>query len=81
MCEYCNEPTKNIKLHRQRTDTNIVECYIHGLCNGYAIFLRQDLKINITSDLKVKISQLNKLAYIDINFCPFCGRKLSEVSE
>lgn len=76
MCEYCNKPAKKIKWHRQDTDTNISECFILGADDGYAMFLRQGLKANITDDLKIKISQNNDLAYIYINYCPFCGRKL-----
>lgn len=81
MCKFCETPTENIKWHRQNTDTNIVECFIHGTSDGYAIFLRQGLKVTITDDLKTKISQLNEYAYIDINFCPFCGRKLTETED
>ena len=81
MCEFCEEPTKSIKWHRQDTDTNIAECFIHGASDGHVMFLRQGLKVTITGDLKTKISQLNEYAYIDINFCPFCGRKLSGENE
>lgn len=78
MCEYCKEPTKSIKWNRQYTDTNISECFIHGASDGYAMFLRQGLKASITDDLKVKISQNNEYAYINIKYCPFCGQKLTE---
>lgn len=81
MCEFCKEPTKSIKWHRQDTDTNISECFIHGASDGYAMFLRQGLKASIADDLKVKISQNNEYAYINIKYCPFCGRKLSETED
>ncbi len=81
MCEYCKEPTKTIKWHRQDTDTNIAECFIHGASDGYAMFLRQGLKTDITDDFKLKINQMNEYAYIDINYCPFCGKKLGKTGE
>ena len=60
MCKYCEEPTKNIRLHRQATDSNVSECFIHKAADGAAIFLRDS----------------NEYVYIDIEYCPFCGRKL-----
>lgn len=81
MRKFCEEPTKTIKWHRQDTDANISECFIHGASDGYAMFLRQGLKVNITDDLKSKISQHNKYAYIDINYCLFCGNELRKAGE
>lgn len=78
MCKFCEEPTKTIKWHRRDTDANIADCFIHGASAGYAMFLRQGLKTDITDDLKAKISQHNKYAYIDINYCPFCGNELKK---
>ena len=76
MCEFCKAPTKILKLHRQETDSNIVECFIHGASDGYALFLRQDMKAYIDDDMKPKIKQGNEYVYLDINFCPICGRDL-----
>ena len=76
MCEFCEAPTKSLKLHRQETDSNIVECFIHGASDGYALFLRQDMKTYIDDDMKPKIKQGNEYVYLDINFCPICGRDL-----
>lgn len=75
MCEYCEEPTRNIKLHRQDTDSNIVECFIHKESDGAALFMRQDLVAKL-SDRKLNVKQMNDYVYADINYCPFCGRKL-----
>lgn len=79
MCEFCEEPTKSLKFHRQETDSNIVESFIHGASDGYALFLRQDLKASIGEDFKPKVKQGNKYVYLDINYCPICGRKLEGV--
>lgn len=82
MCEFCKAPTKSLKWHRQETDSNIVECFIHGASDGYALFLRQDIKTYIDDDMKPKIKQGNEYVYLDINFCPICGRDLrSEENE
>lgn len=76
MCEFCVSPTKSLKLHRQETDSNIVECYIHGASDGYALFLRQDLRVWIDDDRNPRIQQGNEYVYLDINYCPICGRDL-----
>lgn len=75
MCEYCEEPTRNIKLHRQDTDSNIVECFIHKESDGAALFIRQNLVVDI-SGRQLNIKQMNDYVYVDINYCPFCGKKL-----
>lgn len=75
MCKFCEEPTKNINFHRQETDSNICECYIHKCNDGAALFLRESMVVNLT-DEELKIKQENELVYIDIKYCPFCGRKL-----
>lgn len=75
MCKYCEEPTRNIKFHRQDTDSNIVECFIHKASDGAALFIRQDLVAKL-EDCKINVKQMNKYVYAGINYCPFCGRKL-----
>lgn len=75
MCEYCEEPTKNIKFHRQDTDSNITECFIHKENDGAALFIRQDLVAKL-SDRRLNVKQMNEYVYLDICYCPFCGRKL-----
>lgn len=75
MCQYCEEPTRNIKLHRQDTDTNIIECFIHKCNDGAALFMKQNFVTRIINN-KIGIRQMNEYAYMDIYYCPFCGRKL-----
>lgn len=75
MCQFCEEPTKDIKLHRQETDSNISECFIHKCDDGAALFLRESLVVHL-KDKGLKISQDNEMIYMDIKYCPFCGRKL-----
>ena len=74
MCKHCEEPTKNIRLHRQDTDSNISECFIHKASDGAAIFIRESFVLKLND--KFEICQDNDYVYIDINYCPFCGRKL-----
>ena len=76
MCKFCEMPTKELKFHRQETDTNITECFIHKASDGYSIMLRQGMKVSFTDRFGVKINQDNQYAYLEINFCPICGRKL-----
>lgn len=75
MCRYCEEPTRNIKLHRQDTDSNIVECFIHKASNGAALFIRQAWVVKL-EDHKLNVKQMNEYVYAGINYCPFCGREL-----
>lgn len=75
MCEYCEEPTRNIKLHRHDTDSNIMECFIHKASDGAALFIRQDLVAKF-ADHKLNVKQMNEYVYVGINYCMFCGRKL-----
>lgn len=79
MCDYCDMP-KTIRLNRQFTDTNIQECFIGGGSDGYAIFFRQPMwKIeNENGNNVVKIRLSTDYAYMDINFCPFCGQKIDK---
>lgn len=77
MCEYCKAPGKEIKLHRQETDSNITECFIHIASDGAALFLRQQFVVGFTDDYKQEIKQLNDYVYADIEYCPMCGRKLN----
>ena len=74
MCKYCEEPTKNIRLHRQDTDSNISECFIHKASDGAAIFMRESFVVKLSD--KLEISQDNDYVYMDIEYCPFCGMKL-----
>lgn len=48
---------------------------MHKSDDGAALFLRQDLvtKIGVS---KLDVKQNNEYVYVDINYCPFCGRKL-----
>ena len=75
MCRYCEEPTRNIKFHRQDTDSNIVECFIHKASDSAALFIRQALVVKL-EDHELNVKQMNEYVYADINYCPFCGREL-----
>ena len=74
MCKYCEEPTKNIRLHKQDTDSNISDCFIHKASDGAAIFMRESFVVKLSD--KLEISQDNDYVYMDIEYCPFCGMKL-----
>lgn len=74
MCKYCEEPTKNIRLHKQDTDSNISDCFIHKANDGAALFLRQSFIVKPIDNFR--IAQDNEFVYIDIKYCPFCGKKL-----
>lgn len=74
MCDYC-EKRKNIQMERQLTDSNIQSIHIHGESDGYALYLRQPMW-EITKDHKVKVRLTTDYLYLDINYCPFCGKKL-----
>ena len=74
MCKYCEEPTKEIHLHRKNTNSNIPECFIHKASDGAAIFLRGSFIVKLSD--KLEVSQDNDYVYMDIEYCPFCGRKL-----
>lgn len=81
MCAYCEEPTKNIEFHRQKSDSNITECFIHTASDGAALFLRQDFVLKLTNDCKPIITQTPDLVYANIRYCPMCGRKLKDETE
>lgn len=74
MCKYCEEPTKEIRLQRKNTDSNISECFIHKASDGAAIFMRESFVVKLSD--KLEISQDNDYVYMDIEYCPFCGMKL-----
>lgn len=76
MCEFCEEPTKNLMPHRQFTDSNITEMFLHGENDGYALFIRQSPVVHIGEDAEMTLSQINDYVYLDIKYCPICGRKL-----
>ena len=75
MCEYCRGG-KQIKFHRQDTDSNIVDCFIENCSDGSAIFLRESGVFKMDGYGRPYIKQDNDLVYMDINYCPMCGRKL-----
>lgn len=76
MCDYCKMPSKDLKFHRQETDTNIQECFIHEASDGYSIMLRQNITVRLTEKFGVKLDQECKYAFLEINYCPICGRDL-----
>lgn len=75
MCEYCRGG-KQIRLHRQRTDSNITDCFIKKCNDGAAMFLRESAVLKLDDGGKLHIKQDNDFVYTDINYCPMCGRKL-----
>ena len=77
MCEYC-EKGKRLELHRRQTDSNITDCFIQTFDDGSAIFLRECAVLKFGDDGKPYIEQDNDLVYMDINFCPICGRKVGK---
>lgn len=77
MCEYC-EKRKQIPLHRRESDSNITDCYIVSADDGAAIFMRESAVLKFGGNGKPYIQQDNDLMYMDINYCPFCGRNLNE---
>ena len=80
MCEFC-EQEKNLKLHRQYTDTNIQEIYIHTAKDGAALFIRQPMwKLEDENGVdKINVRLSTDLAYLDIKYCPLCGRELKYI--
>lgn len=72
MCDYC-EKGKSLELNRKE-ETNIAEFFIASSSDGAAIFIRQP-KFEIV-DMKVLIKQMTQYAYLDIHYCPICGREL-----
>lgn len=75
MCEYCRGG-KQIRLHRQRIDSNITDCFIGNCADGSAIFFRESAVIKLDDKGRPHIKWDNDLIYVDINYCPMCGRKL-----
>lgn len=75
MCEYCRGG-KQIRLHRQRIDSNITDCFIKKCSDGAAMFLRESAVIKLDDKRRPHIKWDNDLVYMDINYCPMCGRKL-----
>ena len=77
MCEFC-EKEKSLNLNRQFTDTNIQEIFLHTNRDGAALFIRQPMwKIEEENGVdKIKVRLTTDYAYLDIKFCPLCGREL-----
>jgi hypothetical protein len=82
VCDYC-EKEKNFQLNRQLTDTNISEIFIHTEKDGGALFIRQPRwhieEVNGVEKIMVRLT--TEYAYIDIKYCPFCGKKLVYVDK
>ena len=76
MCEYCEEPTKDITFFRQDGESNIKECFVHVAKDGAALFIRQNYTVKFDGDGNPKINHLTDLIYANIKYCPMCGRKL-----
>lgn len=76
MCDYC-EKEINIELNRQDTDTNIYQVFIHTVNNEANLFIRQP-KWYFTKTDKIAVEMQTKYAYVNIKYCPFCGRELTK---
>lgn len=78
-CKYCTEPTRYIRAQRQFTDSNIEEIFISTApTDGAGLFMRQSIVTKLTDKgVEHRQGQENKYVYIGIQYCPFCGRKLS----
>ena len=72
MCDYCKKG-KPLKLNRKE-ETNITEFFITTCSDGAAVFIRQPKFEIVGTDIHIK--QLTQYAYVDINYCPICGREL-----
>ena len=75
MCEFCGSG-KQIKLYGQDTDSNITDCFIGNCADGSVIFFRESAVIKLDDKGRPHIKWDNDLVYMDINYCPMCGRKL-----
>lgn len=75
MCEFCTN-RRQITLHRRETDSNITDCFITTCSDGSALFLHENAVLKFDENGRPYIEQDNSLVYMDINFCPICGRKL-----
>jgi CYTH domain-containing protein len=76
MCDYC-EKGKTLNLHRRETDTNIQEIFIMKCRddeNG-TLFIRQPMW-TIEDDKKIRVRLTTQYAYLDIKYCPFCGKEI-----
>lgn len=62
MCEYCRGG-KQIRLHRQRTDSNITDCFIKKCNDGAAMFCVNLLCLNW---MMVENYTLNKIMILYI---------------
>lgn len=77
MCEFCDN-RRQITLHRRETDSNITDCFIATCSDGSALFLNENAVLKFDENGKPYIEQDNSLVYMDINFCPICGKKLGD---
>lgn len=75
MCEYCCKDLKNKKWLSKRTEySECTDCYV-----GMEIFINENI-LEISSVAEVGYpSRDSTLAEknIEINYCPMCGKKLS----
>ena len=66
MCEYCEK------------DSKIYEDY----CNSHDVLLEMrqfsENKVKLRIDLYCSCTETSFLQYIEINYCPICGKKLGE---
>lgn len=69
------ETGKPVPIHG-REYTNLSECFMMTAADGAALMLRQGLKVDTTDYCHLLIRNSEGYAYIDINYCPICGRRL-----
>lgn len=69
MCRYCNKDSKLYEDH----------------CNSHSVILKMirfsKNKVRLGIDLYCGCEETSFLQYIDINYCPICGRNLVEKVE
>lgn len=77
-CEYCYEEDNHIT-------GKVVRCYEFKTTAGYKMPDRYrdylalfTLKGKNDKKAGLMIENINGCRYIDVNYCPFCGRKLGE---
>lgn len=66
MCEYC---TKDSELYKD-------ECNSHSVILKIVKFPNNQTKLGI--DVYCACEETSFLQYIDINYCPMCGRKIEK---
>lgn len=83
MCEYCKESRKNDIAGKTIRTNDFKHTAGYHYKNPYKIDYLEIFILKGENDEKagLMINNGNGFRYIDIEFCPFCGRKLGEQNE